>query len=148
MTDIQTSTRWIESTLQELSKLSDNSASTIMNTCGKNCCEASVLYQNALTIRESYSSETSADVILQAFKAKYPDTDALPKEGNRITLVFSECTCPLVKNGVTNPFICNCTTAFSKHFFETLLGKKVEVTLEESILRGDSQCKQYITICE
>ena len=39
MTDIQTSTRWIESTLQELSKLSDNSASTIMNTCGKNCCE-------------------------------------------------------------------------------------------------------------
>jgi predicted hydrocarbon binding protein len=50
------------------------------------------------------------------------------------------CTCPLVKQGSTPPGFCECTLGWQKEAYSSILGKPVEVELEESILRGGTKC--------
>lgn len=68
------------------------------------------------------------------------------KEGNAITLVFESCTCPMVREGVRDPYLCHCTVGYTKNLFETLLGRPVRVNLLESILGGDRVCRQEIRV--
>lgn len=70
------------------------------------------------------------------------------KEGNKITLIFEECTCPMVKEGVNNSFLCHCTTGYAKEITEALFKKPAEVKLIKSILNGDMVCKQEIALLD
>jgi len=58
----------------------------------------------------------------------------------RIIDKAKQCTCPLVKQGVTSPDFCSCTLGWQKATYSALLGKPVEADVEESILRGASRC--------
>jgi len=50
------------------------------------------------------------------------------------------CTCPLVNESLTPPSFCDCTLGWQKETYSALLGRPVDVELEESILRGGKQC--------
>jgi predicted hydrocarbon binding protein len=50
------------------------------------------------------------------------------------------CSCPLVKHGLTPPEFCDCTLGWQKEAYSAMLGRPVEVELEESILRGGRRC--------
>jgi len=139
---------WINNVLTGLSKLEDNKGNNILNECGKACSEKSNLYQGATKVKEQYSDEKNIDILFNAFKSQYYNSERFTKKGNTITLIFNECTCPMVKKGVDNSFLCNCTTGYSKKIFETLFDKEVIIDLEKSILREDSICKQIIQIKE
>ena len=141
-------TNWINKNLTELSQLSNKGGIEILNNCGKDCCESSDLYQGACNIKNNNISETDIDTLFNDFKEEYYNSDNFTKEGNTITLIFEECTCPMVKKGVNNSFLCNCTVGYSKKLFETLFDKKVNIDLEKSILRGDPVCKQIIRILD
>ena len=141
-------TNWINKNLTELSKLNDKIGIEILNKCGQACCESSNLYQGACKVRNKNVSETDIDIFFNDFKDEYYNSDNFTKEGNTITLIFKECTCPMVKKGVNNSFLCNCTIGYSKRLFETLFDKKVTIDLEKSILRGDPVCKQNIKILD
>jgi len=52
----------------------------------------------------------------------------------------------MVKEGVSNPYLCNCTVGYSKEIFETLFNSSVKVDLEQSILKGNKICKQVIRV--
>jgi hypothetical protein len=137
---------WITINLDELSKLNDRTGIEILNNCGKACCETSMLYQGACKIRNFYAPETNIDTLFNDFKKEYYNSDTFIKKGKTISLTFNECTCFMVKNGVNNPFLCNCTIGYSKRLFETLFEREVSVYLEKSILRGDRVCMQKIKI--
>ena len=100
----------------------------------------------AIKIRNEYEGNEDFEKIFQAFKKQYYNTSRFTKEGNKITLIFEECTCPLVKEGVNNSYLCNCTIGYSLKIFETLCDKPVKVKLLKSILNGDNICKQEILI--
>ncbi len=140
--------QWIEVVLREASKLDNDKGIEMMHQCGGTCSKGSLFLKGAQKIGSRYqpSEELDLDKVFEAFKTEYYDTPRLTKEGNKIFLVFEECTCPMVKEGVTNPFLCHCTTGYSKRVFETLFGRPVEVRLLSSILRGGSLCKQEIVI--
>jgi predicted hydrocarbon binding protein len=140
-------TNWINHILSEISQLYDNKGHEILNECGRSCSENSALFQGAVKIRSQNLSEND-DTLFNAFKSQYYNSDRITKKQDTITLIFEKCTCPLVKKGVNNSFLCNCTTGYSKNIFETLFGKKVVVILEKSILRGDTVCRQIIRITE
>ncbi|MCT4600613.1 MAG: DUF6144 family protein [Marinifilaceae bacterium] len=145
--DIRAS-KWINNNLVELSKLKEGTGIEILNNCGKTCCEISDLYKGICEIRNKYVSEANMDTLFNDFKEKYYNSDNFTKIDNTIVLIFENCTCPLVKKGVNNSFLCNCTIGYSKRLFERLFDKKVIVNLEKSILRGDSICKQNIKILD
>ncbi len=68
-------------------------------------------------------------------------------ENNTIHLTYNECGCGMVnEGGVTNPFLCNCTLGYTKAIFEKLFERPLKIELKKSILRGDSVCKQEITV--
>ena len=56
------------------------------------------------------------------------------------------CSCPLVKVAATPAEFCACTLGWQKEAYSTILGRPVEVELEESILRGGKRCVYRIRI--
>jgi predicted hydrocarbon binding protein len=134
--------------LSELSKLKNNEGVNILKSCGEECCKESKLYEAARNIRNQYPDEKDNKKLFNAFKQQYYNTSGLVKNGDKITLVFDKCTCALVEAGVSNPYLCHCTTGYSKTIFETLFEKEVRVDLEKSILRGDKVCRQIIEIMD
>jgi predicted hydrocarbon binding protein len=56
------------------------------------------------------------------------------------------CFCPFVDKSMTPKDFCNCSIGFNKEAFETILGKPVDVKIEESILRGGERCSFTITM--
>jgi len=142
MTDKRTAV-WINKLLEETSKL-DETGIDILHACGAECSKASQLLKGAKKINAMHQYESDDDKIFEAFKAEYYNKPTFTKIGNKITLIFDECTCPMVESGVTNSYLCNCTVGYTINIFETLFGKPVKVKLLESILQGDSICKQEI----
>lgn len=50
------------------------------------------------------------------------------------------CTCPLVRQYLTPQSFCDCTLGWQKEAYSAVVGRPVEATVEESILRGGKRC--------
>lgn len=148
MDNSERTTLWIDTALTELSKLEDNKGIELLHTCGRACAKTFPLVRGAAAVRERYDAGTPIDILFKEFKEEYYNSPLLTKTGNNIVLVFDSCPCPLVKKGIKNPYLCNCTIGFSKQVFETLFGTKVRVVLEQSILQGGPVCRQAIYVEE
>jgi predicted hydrocarbon binding protein len=144
--DMNRITKWINTILKGVSNLDSNKAIEILYTCGRECAKSTDLLEGAIKIRKKFADNESIETIFQAFKKQYYNMSGFSKDGNKITLVFEECTCPMVKEGVNNPFLCNCTIGYSMQIFETLFGKPVKIKLLRSVLKGDDICEQEILI--
>ena len=64
------------------------------------------------------------------------------REGNKITLVYEKCFCPLVAGveGTLPGEYCLCTVGWTKAVYGAVAGKEVKVDLKSSIKRGDPKC--------
>ena len=137
---------WIKTILQEVSNLDADKGVELLNACGKECSRVSTLLNGAIKIRDKYPDKENPDIVFKAFKEEYYNTSKFEKDGNKIKLIFEECTCPMVKQGVDNPFLCNCTVGYSINIFKTLFNRPVKVKLLKSILNGDDICEQEISV--
>jgi len=146
MNDKDRITKWINTILQEVSKIDGNKGVGILNACGRECLKGSTLLKGAIKIRNEYQNNENLETVFEAFKEQYYNTSRFSKNGNIISLIFEECSCPMVKEGVNNSYLCNCTVGYSVNIFETLFNKPVKVKLLKSILNGDSICKQEILV--
>ena len=53
----------------------------------------------------------------------------------------TDCFCPLISlQNKTPDVVCNCSLGWQQRTWETVLGKKVQVELKESVLRGGKRC--------
>jgi len=72
------------------------------------------------------------------------DEVAFDRERGLITVTSPEredCFCPLVSKESHTPGVaCNCSLGWHQGTWETVTGKKVEVELRESVLRGGKRC--------
>jgi predicted hydrocarbon binding protein len=70
-------------------------------------------------------------------------------EDGRSFKVFDKsptCTCPLVGSGKTSTTMCHCSAGWQKATYERITGSPVQATVEQSVLRGDSQCVYRIEL--
>ena len=51
-----------------------------------------------------------------------------------------DCFCPLIDTKTTPQSACNCSLGWNQYVFETTTGKRCEVLLKESVLRGGKRC--------
>lgn len=64
------------------------------------------------------------------------------------------CHCPMIRGGflteeeMPNSDFCLCGAGFYKDLWEYILGRKVKVSLKESLLKGDGMCKIVIDLKE
>jgi hypothetical protein len=63
-----------------------------------------------------------------------------------ITTPERDCVCRMVNSKITPPIFCACSIGWQKYTYETILDKKVEVELKESVLRGSKRCAFQVRI--
>lgn len=138
--------QWIDVVLSELSDSEEVIGKRILSKCGQECSKSCGSFENALKVRNNAKDKNDIDELFNSFKEKFYNTPRLSKEGRVITLIYEECGCPMVEEGIKNSFLCNCTVGYTRQIYETLFGRSVEINLESSMLKGDKICKQIIKI--
>jgi len=72
------------------------------------------------------------------------DEVAIDRERNAITVTSplrTDCFCPWISVEHQTPaVVCNCSLGWQQATWETVTGKKVQVDLKESVLRGGKRC--------
>jgi hypothetical protein len=109
-------------------------SSAILEKTGRECCKLGQVPAKFkgdpegyfAAIKQLWNTGSSWD------KAKGIITVTVPDDG--------PCGCPLVDSRRTPAFWCNCSVGYQKEAFETVFGKPVQVSLQESKLRGGKQC--------
>ena len=123
----------------------------IMNNCGSNCAQINKrVIQKAVERRRKFKS---IEEFLKAEQEKPPKGTKIVIEGNQLFHIYTpqefthpmRCYCGLIralpKDVTMSKTYCHCSEGFIKKYWESITGKPVNVTLLESAISGDSQCK-------
>ena len=89
------------------------------------------------------------DKYIKQVKENWHEDITYDKEKGIIRIVGperTECFCPLIDTKKTPAYVCDCSLGWQKQTFETILGKKVDVVIDESVLRGGKRCAMTVTI--
>ena len=130
--------RWITSLIDGLDKhVDEETRAMILEQCGRQC-QSQAFIEKA---RRIYKKSQTMEEFLKAFSEVYEN---LHIEGNNVFIVYPKCYCSFVNkipSGTLSATYCNCSRGWAKELFEKVLGRSVEVVMEESIVNGDQQCK-------
>ena len=89
------------------------------------------------------------DGFLKYVQTQWVEKAEYDKKKNEIT-VFDKpqqaCFCPFVNGEIMSEDFCNCSKGWQKQTYETILGKKVDVEILSSILRGGDRCSFKIKV--
>jgi predicted ArsR family transcriptional regulator len=114
----------------------------VLEQCGRQCQSQSLIKK----ARSIYEKSKDMDDFLNEFGKVYKH---LHKEGGSVYIIYPKCYCPIVNKippGKLSAIYCNCSRGWAKALFEGVLKRPVQVTMEESIKRGDKQCKFKIIL--
>jgi predicted ArsR family transcriptional regulator len=91
------------------------------------------------------------DGFIREFTRETKQEVTYDREKGIITVIGPEtndCFCPLIDCKYTPKSACNCSLGWNQYVFETTLGKKVEVVLKESVLRGGKRCTFVVHVSD
>lgn len=130
--------RWILDAVKGLDReMSQDACARVLEQCGRSCLPAG-LREMAEAIGNK--SETPSEAIEQLAKK----IDVMRIEDDAIYMEYPECYCEHLQ-GVpaadTPDVFCQCSIGWIKELFEAATGRSVNVTLEESVVRGGSRCR-------
>ncbi len=143
---------WTKDAMDRLDSLTDeNTRKQVMNNCGSNCAEINKrVIQKALDRRKKFGT---FEDFLKAEVEKPQKGTRYVLEGNQLFHIYTpqsfthpmRCYCGLIralpKDINMSKTYCHCSEGFIKKYWETITGKPVNVTLLESAISGDSECK-------
>jgi predicted hydrocarbon binding protein len=136
---------WTENLMQIMDQnLDEKTRVKIMEESGRKCAEKT--YKK---IALNYKGNVNG--LLALMKQQWAESADFDKEKGLIRVVGKKakaCVCPMVKGSSTlsSGTFCLCSRGWVKEIFETVTGKKVDVKLEKTILRGGDQCVFNITL--
>lgn len=135
--------RWISCLIAGLDEhVDEETRAKVLEQCGRQCQSESFVKK----ARSIYQKSKSIDDFLDKFGKTY---EHVHKEGDMVYIVYPKCYCSFVNKippGKLSATYCNCSRGWAKALFEGALGRPVEVILEESIVKGDEQCKFRIVL--
>ncbi len=135
--------RWIVWLIAALDEYVDEEIKTnILEQSGRQCQSESFVKK----ARKIYEKSEDIDEFLEKFRNVYKN---LHIEGDKVYIIYPKCYCPNVNKippGKLSATYCNCSRGWAKALFEGALGRSVEVIMEESIVKGDEQCKFRIVL--
>ena len=135
--------KWVSSLMAELDEHVDKETlAKVLEQCGKQCQSPSFIRK----ARNIYQKSKNIEEFLDKFGKVYKH---LHREGDSIYIVYPRCYCSIVNKipmGKLSATYCNCSRGWAKALFEGALKRPVEVTMMESIKRGDKQCRFKITL--
>jgi hypothetical protein len=130
---------WAENLMVILDQtLDEKTRSNIMEASGRNCAEK---YYKAVALK----FKGNVNALLDHLKKQFADVAEYDEKKGTIRLVskkFKSCFCPVVKgrSSLKSGTYCLCSQGWMKQVFGMVSGKKVDVRLEKTILRGADCC--------
>ena len=123
-------------------RVSDQTLSEILQQQGRYCGSTAEMARKhegdidgfIQTITREWKQEITYDRAKGVITAAGPET--------------KECFCPLIDTRYTPQSACNCSLGWTQFVYETVLGKKVQVALKESVLRGGKRCVFEIRVTD
>jgi hypothetical protein len=135
---VSTGEKWLCNLIGGLEgNVDDETLKKVLENCGRKCQTQSMI-KKAKTI---YEKSKDVDMFLAEFGKTYKH---LHREKDVTYLAYPKCYCTRVNKipqGQMPDIYCNCSVGWAKALFEGALGKPVEITLERSIIAGDSECR-------
>jgi predicted hydrocarbon binding protein len=135
--------KWITSLIAGLDENVDEETTIkVLEQCGRQC-QSESLVKKAHNIHQAAKS---MDEFLEKLAKIYKH---LHKEGDNVYIIYPKCYCSFVNkidSGKLSATYCNCGRGWVKALFEGALGRPVEVIMEQSIVKGDDQCKFRIIL--
>jgi predicted hydrocarbon binding protein len=138
-------TAWAEDLMGIMDRnLDEKTRVEIMEESGRRCAQKTY---NPIVLKFKGNPEG----LLDNMKKEFADRAVYDETNGTIHIVgkkFKSCFCPLVKGRSTlkSGTYCYCSQGWMKEVFETVTGKKVEVKLEKTILRGADCCEFKMTL--
>ncbi len=114
----------------------------ILEQCGRQCQSQSFITKARGLHEKSKNIDEFLDNLEQVYKN-------LHREGDKVYIVYPKCYCSHVNKippRKLSATYCSCSRGWAKALFEGALGRPVEVVMEESIVKGDKQCKFRIVL--
>lgn len=132
---------WITAWLGNMKKeLPEAGMAKVIEENGRACAG-----RGALAWARSFNGDL--DKFLAAMRKEIGENGAR-RDGNKITLVYDKCFCPLVGDipGTLPGEYCLCTVGWTQAVYGAIAGREVKVDLKSSIKRGDPQCQIEIEL--
>ena len=134
---------WFKGFENGIAELPEAQRETFFRECGKSCVQCGTLqiykelYEKANGDMDGFFSEANE---LPGVRCEIIKKDSV------YDLYFLECTCGLHKQGyVSTPMLCECSRQSILYVLHSLWKDRTfQVTICESILRGDRHCKMRI----
>jgi predicted hydrocarbon binding protein len=134
--------KWVETLMSTLEILVDeDTRAGLMESCGRVCALHYGSIEQARAIK--HSAKEMDELLYKLNQQEGLWCGKWERDGDIIYSVCKECGCPLVRAGLVklSPTFCNCSRGWVKAVFEAVLGRPVEVELEQAIGRGDQVCR-------
>ena len=96
---------------------------------------------------EKFAGHT--ETFLKDLEGQFIEKTTFDKEKQTISLLGKKqdnCVCAFAGGKNISPRFCNCSRGYMKEMFTAVTGKPVEVTLDESVIRGSDRCSFTIQI--
>lgn len=131
---------WFKGFEKGIARLSSKQRESFFSECGKNCVQS-----GTLQVYKTLYEDAHGDLDIFFLKAnELPGVRCeIAEKGTVYHLYFTECTCDLSRSGyVRTPLLCECSRQSILYVLHSLWkGKRFQVTLCNSILRGSDDCK-------
>jgi predicted ArsR family transcriptional regulator len=135
--------KWIVALMDELDKkVDERTLAQVLEQCGRQCQSQSAIKK----ARSLHIKSKSTDEFLDKLGKYYKH---LHKEGDKVYLVYPRCFCSQVNKiprGTLSATYCSCSRGWAKALFEGALGKSIDVIIEKSIFKGDSECRLRVVL--
>ncbi len=125
-------------------KLDEKLYGEIVSQVGRDCCKSYKMDEKAAKFRSN-----PEEFIKNIEKHTFWDEKATADWEKGVIKVTgkkrSSCVCPFAKSpGIPEPLCDHCCIGFQKELFESLLQTKVQVKVDESVLKGGNRCSHTI----
>ena len=140
---------WLELSRRQTAKLwellqgylTSEQQTEILNQLGRNCA-------GSIQWAQPYVGDPEG--FFQMMFDRCGEVITYDREAQVITVVTRErdCDCLLVNSCDISPVYCDCSIGWQQYTYETILGKKVDVTVEKAVLRGDPRCVFRIKVSD
>ena len=135
--------RWIIRLIAGLDEhVDEETRAKVLEQCGRQCISQNFIKKT----RGIYEKSENMDEFLDKFGKVYKQ---LHRKGDKVYVIYPKCYCSHVNkipSGKLSATYCNCSRGWAKALFEGALERPVEVIMEESIVKGDKQCKFQIVL--
>jgi predicted hydrocarbon binding protein len=132
---------WVLNLMNNMDRhMAEEEKITLLEHCGRACAES---HAKAEASKHTGNLEGWLGVL-----KKWVGPENVRRKDDVVQIVYSKCLCPLVQDQppLMSKTYCNCSRGWLLEVFETVVGKPVEVELEDSIMQDGSQCRFSIRI--